>query len=146
MTLRQDRMKSHFLDKGSCSKPPEAAVELAKQIGQLVAAKVARSVEEGEREAGFIQTKLPNLFKEGTRQSTNDAWARYVYGTGQSFNAGKHHLSRGFLRAFRKDPSWSAEIPYLVRPCIYIRRQITLRFVSRGRLNPTYIRQRLVPW
>lgn len=86
--MPQDRTKANILANPAgdashtCTKPPAEAVKLAKHINEVVQFKSTRKAEESEREANFIQTKLPNLFAEGSRAATSDAWARYAFGTG----------------------------------------------------------------
>ena len=71
--------------------------------------KAARKEETAAREASFIQKTLPDLFNMSAREATHDAWARFCFGTGQSFGAGSHHLFHDIIRALRHDPHWSPE-------------------------------------
>ena len=46
-------------------------------------AKSARVTEQVEKDSGFFQSRIPDMFSEGSRESTNEAWARYTYETGR---------------------------------------------------------------
>lgn len=113
LVLRLDRIAAHIAgvpNRGIsvCKKrPPAAAVAVAEKILEAQTAKLQKASK--AREDVFLDQTLPDMAKRGTRDATDQAFALWVFGTGQSFNVGHHFLFERFKKALIADPSWKPE-------------------------------------
>lgn len=113
-TFRLLRVAAHFTKQsgngvGPCTQPPAEAVALSLKVFEVLKATVHKGAGKEAKDAGLLDQKPPIMAERGVRAATNQAYAQWVLGTGQSFNIGRNHLFKKFIKAAIKDPQWQPE-------------------------------------
>lgn len=114
-TFRLLRIAAHFTKQtgkgvGPCTQPPAEAVALSLKVFEVLKATVQKAGGKESKDAGLLDKK-PSVTAErsGTRAATHQAYAQWVLGTGQSFDVGRNHFFKRFIKAAIKDPQWQPE-------------------------------------
>lgn len=113
-TFRLLRIAAHFTKQsgngvGPCTQPPAEAVALSLKVFEVLKATVHKGTGKEPKDAGLLDRKPTITAERGARAATNQAYAQWVLGTGQSFNIGRNHLFKKFVKAAIKDPQWQPE-------------------------------------
>ena len=114
-TFRLLRIAAHFTKQsgkgvGPCTQPPAEAVALSLKVFEVLKATVQKAGGKESKDAGLLDKRASAVAERGvTRAATHQAYAQWVLGTGQSFNAGRNPLFKKFVKAVIKDPQWHPE-------------------------------------
>ncbi|CAN0427469.1 unnamed protein product, partial [Laminaria digitata] len=83
---------------------------LSLKVFEVLKATVHKAGGKEAKDAGLLDQKpSTTTARGGARAATHQAYAQWVLGTGQSFNAGRNHLFKNFVKAVIKDPQWHPE-------------------------------------